>query len=662
MVNSKIYEAKTLISAMEERGSEYENFRNQLGTLKKNFASIIELDDAFQGKGAEAIKGFFQAQVEVVDAWIQLIDVRVAFFKGISGSIEDVELSGDTIVQIPFLQDELGQAYTRSNQLVSAQQDDLQKIFDSINDLVPLEIFSRDAFDEKIDKAEQKRKNSIEQVHILDHNMTSEYESSESAETYLATLFGQLLASSSQGGTISPLYFDAKSYHNSEVYQLKDEAEKQKAAYLTFKKDQAEARIVEKEIEAQEQRPWYEKAWDGVTTFTGEVTGYYDSIRAAKGIDPVTGRKLSNAERVTAAALAAAGFIPVVGWAGRAFKGGSAIYKTAKGMNAANHALDTYKTAESFKILEQTEAGVYGLISANGLFEASTGKDMFGNQLTEEQQKQSLYQALGILGVAGAARYMDRKTSNGLKLPYSNGYAKAKVEEAQQILKDLGKKVGNVEVPVGARVYEAAGYGINAKVIEVQKKTINELKQEFSLKSVGAGETGKTTMGNPAKGNDVKKASDISDDIIKDGSHINISGKLKPNIKYQAGEYDYQYKTDEFGRLTEFNADDLKLTKRDNRLPHKSNTPGKESGDHAGHLAADRFGGSPDLDNLVSQSSSVNLSIYKKLENHWAKAIDEGKNVSVNVKVNYEGNGLRPSSFDIEYEIDGRMRFTSIEN
>ncbi|WP_238343656.1 DNA/RNA non-specific endonuclease [Gracilibacillus saliphilus] len=34
----------------------------------------------------------------------------------------------------------------------------------------------------------------------------------------------------------------------------------------------------------------------------------------------------------------------------------------------------------------------------------------------------------------------------------------------------------------------------------------------------------------------------------------------------------------------------------------------------------------------------------------------------MNVKINYESNSLRPSSFDIEYEIDGRMIFTSIEN
>ncbi|EMI9087805.1 TPA: DNA/RNA non-specific endonuclease [Bacillus cereus] len=105
------------------------------------------------------------------------------------------------------------------------------------------------------------------------------------------------------------------------------------------------------------------------------------------------------------------------------------------------------------------------------------------------------------------------------------------------------------------------------------------------------------------------------------------------------------------GRLKEFNADDLKLTERDSRLSHKSNTPGKEPGDHAGHLAGDRFGGSPDLDNLVSQSSNVNLSKYKKLENRWAAAIKGEKKVSVNVKVNYEGK----YRYDLVYSNDEEL-------
>ncbi|MDD9149857.1 DNA/RNA non-specific endonuclease [Sporolactobacillus sp. CQH2019] len=152
------------------------------------------------------------------------------------------------------------------------------------------------------------------------------------------------------------------------------------------------------------------------------------------------------------------------------------------------------------------------------------------------------------------------------------------------------------------------------------------------------------------------------DDIIRDGSHIDKLGHLKPNSKYQTGEYEYLYETDGLGRLTDFNADELQLTTREDRLPHNSNTAGKQPGDHAGHIAGDRFGGSPDLDNMVSQSSKVNLSKYKKIENQRAKALEEGKKVSVNVKVNYKDTSLRPDSFDVEYTIDGIFDSITIKN
>ena len=131
------------------------------------------------------------------------------------------------------------------------------------------------------------------------------------------------------------------------------------------------------------------------------------------------------------------------------------------------------------------------------------------------------------------------------------------------------------------------------------------------------------------------------------------TGKLKPNIRYKTGEYDYYYETDELGRISKVDADGLQLTNRDGRIPHNPDTPGKLEGDHAGHLVGDRFGGSPELDNLVSQLASVNLSEYKKLENIWAKALEEGKNVSVNIEVKYGGDSLRPSEFIVEYTIDG---------
>ena len=92
------------------------------------------------------------------------------------------------------------------------------------------------------------------------------------------------------------------------------------------------------------------------------------------------------------------------------------------------------------------------------------------------------------------------------------------------------------------------------------------------------------------------------------------------------------------------------------------NTPGKQPGDHAGHLAGDRFGGTGRLDNLVSQYWLVNLSSYRKLENDWKRAIQDGKNVDVNVRVEYNGSDLRPSAFSIEYTIDGETVTKYITN
>ena len=139
-------------------------------------------------------------------------------------------------------------------------------------------------------------------------------------------------------------------------------------------------------------------------------------------------------------------------------------------------------------------------------------------------------------------------------------------------------------------------------------------------------------------------------------------GRLLPNVRYQAGEFDYFYETDHLGRLNKFETDKLQLTERTERLKHNPDTPGKLSDDHSGHLAGDRFGGSPELDNLVSQASKVNVSDYRILENKWAKAIESGKNVKVEVKILYKDSDMRPSGFDIRYSIDGKPFSTKISN
>lgn len=84
---------------------------------------------------------------------------------------------------------------------------------------------------------------------------------------------------------------------------------------------------------------------------------------------------------------------------------------------------------------------------------------------------------------------------------------------------------------------------------------------------------------------------------------------------------------------------------------HNPNTLGILQGDHAGHIFADRFGSSPELDNLVSQSKETNLKSFKALENKWDKAIKLGANTKIFVK--YNPNDLRLPSSEISCQIGG---------
>ncbi|WP_347941125.1 ADP-ribosyltransferase [Peribacillus simplex] len=445
----KIYEAKTLTAATKSRAKQYEELKKEVAALKKEFQGIVGLDNEFQGAGAAAIKSFYEAQIEVADAWMELFTTQISFLEGIPASLEEADLSGNTVVEVPFLDGEVSNGINQAKSLVDEQANDLQRILDGIDDILPLDRFDQKEFNEKITLAGQRLDDTVTKVENVDRQLVEEYDVSVGQENVAVGLFRALLDATKQDGNVSPMTFNQSAFKNSDVYQVKDEVAGQMKDYQTFKKQQTEARKIEQEMEELENRPWYEKAWDTTKTFTGEFTGYYDSIRASTGVDPVTGRKLSDAERIAAGAMAAAGFIPVVGWAGRAIKGGSAIYKTAKGLNAANHALDAYKTTKGFSLLQKTEYGIYGLLAANGLGEAVTGKDMFGNQLTEEQRQNGLLMALGIGGVAGAAKVADKVASGTKFVPYSKEFAQKQVQKVQAIINGMGKATYENVIKVG---------------------------------------------------------------------------------------------------------------------------------------------------------------------------------------------------------------------
>ena len=90
----------------------------------------------------------------------------------------------------------------------------------------------------------------------------------------------------------------------------------------------------------------------------------------------------------------------------------------------------------------------------------------------------------------------------------------------------------------------------------------------------------------------------------------------------------------------------------DDRLP----------GDHGGHLFANRYAGSGEIDNLLAMAAIVNNNKYKRIENLWGNALQAGKEVEVTINVVYDGASKRPKEFNIIYSIDKKKDKLKISN
>ncbi|WP_369310052.1 DNA/RNA non-specific endonuclease [Providencia rettgeri] len=128
--------------------------------------------------------------------------------------------------------------------------------------------------------------------------------------------------------------------------------------------------------------------------------------------------------------------------------------------------------------------------------------------------------------------------------------------------------------------------------------------------------------------------------------------KPEPNTVYKV-DGNNTYKTDSQGRVQSVEAK-LSLNKND-RNSYQQCKAGKcgVAGDEGGHLIGTRFNEPGEKINIVPMNSNLNRVEWKKMENLWAKALKENKQVDVKIEPVYIGNSDRPAKFNVRYTIEG---------
>ncbi|CAI8706496.1 MULTISPECIES: DNA/RNA non-specific endonuclease [Bacillus] len=161
--------------------------------------------------------------------------------------------------------------------------------------------------------------------------------------------------------------------------------------------------------------------------------------------------------------------------------------------------------------------------------------------------------------------------------------------------------------------------------------------------------------GNPPKITEIKEE-DLGKHIIKGK---NGRKELAPNVRYIT-EDGYKYTTDELGRIVDVEAEELILQKgkRNTGMQVAAGREDRLPDDDGGHLIGTQFHGSGDIDNLVAQNKQINRSggEWYNMEKEWANALGGNplKKVSVKIEPVYSGQSMRPNSFMVEYQIQGK--------
>ncbi|MCT2345825.1 LXG domain-containing protein [Niallia taxi] len=121
------------------------------------------------------MKSFFEGQLDVVSAWERFVDRQIAFHEGGAGKLEDKELGGNTKVYL-FGGRSRSKRTTR-DEMVTEQRRALENIFREIDDLVPLEPFSRSKFDDEMMEVHKKRMKTLDALEEVDSELEKNYTS-----------------------------------------------------------------------------------------------------------------------------------------------------------------------------------------------------------------------------------------------------------------------------------------------------------------------------------------------------------------------------------------------------------------------------------------------------------------------------------------------------
>lgn len=188
---------------------------------------------------------------------------------------------------------------------------------------------------------------------------------------------------------------------------------------------------------------------------------------------------------------------------------------------------------------------------------------------------------------------------------------------------------------------------VNTESVEADTETDSSVADEISQ---------------PHEPNSEYKIGDDTYETDDMGNTYKKNGELLPNTEYTVNGS--TYRTDENGNKVSCDAEPeiSEEGKRNITEQRESGGEDRKEGDQGGHIIARILGGAEGEENLVPMRGTINQGDYKKMELEIKRALEEGKQVSIHIDLEYDGTSSRPTKIMATYYIDGKRTDIVFDN
>ncbi|MGG3805947.1 ribonuclease YeeF family protein [Metabacillus fastidiosus] len=214
----KILDVDVLTTGLNVSNKMVDDQQEQINSIAKDLKSFLSLDESFQGKGAEAIKSFYQ---ECHVPFLSYYDQFLVNFRRALSSVEEaypaVEPEKNGYIHESFLENDLSQGLNNIKNKTIEMTDEVNDIVDKVDDIVSLPKISDDEVIKGIQYSKKKIDNMVTKLHKFDTEQTKVLQEIEN-ELFTLVNYVKEIESMFKSGDISVDNFNIKKFQQSKSY------------------------------------------------------------------------------------------------------------------------------------------------------------------------------------------------------------------------------------------------------------------------------------------------------------------------------------------------------------------------------------------------------------------------------------------------------------